>query len=198
MIRLNDSSSWTRGWLLSVTVFSLVVAGCGDDEKPTKTTPKTAPKTAPVAAPAATEVETSTPTEALVEAEPEYVYTPIGKRDPFRTPFVEVVAVAGGDDPDRRTLTELQKWGVEQLKLQATITGTSAPFAMVVDPKGKGHVLRRGTLVGKNWGKVTAIKANCIVITEQLRDATGAVSAHPLTRCLPLTEREKQMAGQIN
>ena len=44
------------------------------------------------------------------------------------------------------------------------------PRALVEDPDGIGHVVDIGTLIGKNWGKVTQIKPEEIVITEEYRD----------------------------
>ena len=38
------------------------------------------------------------------------------------------------------------------------------------DPDRIGHVMEIGTYIGKNWGKVTQIKPEEIVITEEYRD----------------------------
>ena len=45
-----------------------------------------------------------------------------------------------------------------------------APRAMVEDPEGVGHIVELGTLIGKNWGKVTQIKPTELIITEEYRD----------------------------
>ncbi len=182
---------------------------CGDEPPRRAAAPAPSPQTAAAAptnagttaaeAEAALEAE-SAKTDVVEEVvEAEYVYNPIGKRDPFRSPFVDVVVIDPGDGGEKGTRKSgpLQRWGVEQLALRATITGTGSPMAMLVDPDGVGHVVRRGALVGKNWGKVTAIRRDCIVITEQLRDASGAVTAVKSQRCLPKTDREIKMEKQL-
>ena len=181
---------------------------CGD-EPPKRAAAAAAPTAGGGAAPAtggttageaeaalAAEAGSAETAEEAVEAE--YVYNPIGKRDPFRSPFVDIkVVISGNRDEGTRPRGPLQRWGVEQLALRATITGTGTPMAMLVDPENVGHVVRRGALVGKNWGKVTAIRRDCIVITEQLRDASGAVTAVKSQRCLPKTDREVKMERQL-
>jgi len=128
---------------------------------------------------------------------PEYVYSPIGKRDPFRSPFADLhtaPTVKKGGRPQ----TPLQQWGLEQLTLKATITGTSSPMAMVVDPNGRGWTVHRGTLIGKHWGKVTAITKDCIVITEQVRDASQAVSSVKQQKCLPKDQKDLDFQKQFD
>jgi type IV pilus assembly protein PilP len=103
-----------------------------------------------------------------------YVYTPIGKRDPFQNVFAvkEVTAVKV---PGRKP-TPLQRWSLDQLKLSFVMTGTSSPMAMVDDPEGRGWPVRVGDFVGQNWGKVTSIQRDLIVVTETITDhATGRV-----------------------
>ena len=179
---------------LSLLLLSLLPA-CGSDRPPPRPAQKKkATKPAPTEE-AAAAVEAKKDEDEDVE--PEFVYSPVGKRDPFKSPFKEETVIERGEREQGRPLTKLQRWDLEQLKLQAVITGTSHPMAMVVDPEGVGHVVRRGTLIGKNWGKVTAIRRDCIVITEQIRDATGAVSSVRQERCLPKTEREREFERQF-
>ncbi len=186
---------------MGVTLFALALLGllsaCGSDRPPPRPAAKKAAASKPAAAPTAEETGPEQDKEEKEEKEPEFVYSPVGKPDPFKSPFKEETVVESSEKGERRPLTKLQRWDIEQLKLQAVITGTSDPMAMVVDPEGVGHVVRRGTLIGKNWGKVTAIRRDCIVITEQLRDATGAVSSVRQERCLPKTERERDFERQF-
>ncbi len=102
------------------------------------------------------------------EAKPtkaEYSYNPIGKRDPFRS-FTSIEVVR----PDSIVASELQSWELDQLDLVAILWGIDAPVAMVEDPKGKGHVIRHGDLIGKKWGKVTQIRSDEVIVTEEFRD----------------------------
>ena len=137
-----------------------------------------APTKAPVA-------EKEAPTEPTVinEENLAYVYTPIGKRDPFRSLFEQLSL-----EEAEQQLTDLQKYELDQLKLVAIVSRIANPYAMVEDPEGKGHSLTRGTLIGKNWGRVSAITAECIYVKEEYRDYTGRKVANKTPKCLPKPE----------
>ena len=115
-----------------------------------------------------------------------YAYSPIGKRDPFRSFFEEFQNEANNTD-----LTELQRFEVDQLNLVAIVTGRATPYAMVQDPGSKGHTLTRGTLIGKNWGRVAQITVDCVVIKEEYRDYTGRKVTNTIDMCLPKPEELK-------
>ena len=85
----------------------------------------------------------------------------------------------------RSQLTELQRFEIDQLKLVAIVSRVATPYAMVEDPNAKGHTLTRGTLIGKNWGKVSQITGECVEIKEDYRDYTGRKQSNKLQLCLP-------------
>jgi len=134
-------------------------------------TPAPAPAEPPPAAPAG---------EAAAEGEIAYAYSPIGKRDPFRSPLEEF-----NREDQGQQLTELQRFEIDQLKLVAIVSRVATPYAMVEDPNSKGHTLTRGTLIGKNWGKVSQITGDCVEIKEDYRDYTGRKQSNKLQLCLP-------------
>ena len=113
------------------------------------------------------------PAEPVVE-EPEeeeetatrYSYNSIGKRDPFRSFIQKEVVVVGEGGP----LGPLQLHEIDAYRLRGIIWNIQAPRALVEAPDGIGHVVELGTLIGKNWGKVTQIKPEEIIITEEYRD----------------------------
>jgi type IV pilus assembly protein PilP len=115
-----------------------------------------------------------------------YAYSPIGKRDPFRSLFDQLRKEEGG-----QPVTELQTFEVDQLKLVAIVSRIATPYAMVEDPSGKGHTLTRGTLIGKNWGRVAEINPDCVVIKEEYRDYTGRKVTIKISVCLPKPEELK-------
>jgi type IV pilus assembly protein PilP len=119
-------------------------------------------------------------------AEIAYAYSPIGKRDPFRSLFDQLRR-----EEQSQQLTELQLFELDQLKLVAIISRIATPYAMVEDPNGKGHTLTRGTLIGKNWGRVSEINPNCVVIKEEYRDYTGRKVTNKPNLCLPKPEELK-------
>jgi Tfp pilus assembly protein PilP len=117
--------------------------------------------------------------------------TPIGKRDPFQNVFGNKennpVRVEG------RKPTPLQRWSLDQLRLSLTVTGTSSPMAMLEDPENRGWPVRLGDFVGKNWGKVTAIQRDQIVVTETITDhSTGRVYPQNIKIMVPESKDEER------
>ena len=104
-----------------------------------------------------------------------YVYLPVGKRDPFA---ILEFCPSGGDVPsnDGRVKTPLEKWGLDQLRLSLTVTGTATPMAMVEDPDHRGWPVRIGDFIGQNGGMVIGIHRDEVVVLETITDhATGRV-----------------------
>jgi type IV pilus assembly protein PilP len=155
-------------WLGVVVLTSLV--GCGDPV-PTNDLPA-APRKASVALEAEPEAPAADP----------YYYNPAGKRDPFQT-FLSSQARAGetlgADAPP------LQRWDVDKFLLRGIIWDTSAPTALLVDPEGVGHVVRVGTYVGRNWGKVSSISADGLVVTEEYQTLDGELVVNPVAIRFP-------------
>jgi len=184
---------------LTLLVFS--AAACGDEAPPptTDTPPGNAarglnrltgggatgePEPEPEPAPAAAPQDGVRATAD--DGEVPYAYSPIGKRDPFRNIFNRE-----GPQLSEQELTELQKFELDQLRLVAIVSRIPTPFAMVEDPTSKGHTLVRGTLIGKNWGQVSQIKENCVVVREEYRDYTGRKVTNRTPLCLPEPEELK-------
>ena len=189
----------------AVLVAALAAAACGDDAPPAASAPPSKAKSglnrmikgaedptkAPPAAtdtpppPAAPATPTGEAGDADV-AEIAYAYSPIGKRDPFRSLFDQLQR-----EEQSQQLTELQKFELDQLKLVAIVSRIATPYAMVEDPTSKGHTLTRGTLVGKNWGRVAQINPECVVIKEEYRDYTGRKVTNKSSMCLPKPDELK-------
>ena len=102
-----------------------LAAACGES-KPLP------PRPAPAGAAAAKPIIPAITEEPREAPQAIYVYTPIGKRDPFENVFA-VREMTKVKVPGRKP-TPLQKWGIDRLKLAMTMTGTSTPFAMIEDP----------------------------------------------------------------
>ncbi len=180
---------------IPILVALLVLAGCGEQvAAPTaSSTPKPAP--APAKKDPASAQDPAKQVEASVPMI-EYAYSPVGKRDPFRSVLDEKQGPQESGGPDTHNCGPLCKWELEQLKLVAVISGVSNPLAMVEDPNGRGYIVRRGTFVGKRNGKVTQIRAGEVVVTEIYKDQMGKPHINPVPIKLPTDEKEKSPEDQ--
>lgn len=69
-------------------------------------------------------------------------------RDPFRSFAREFVPV-GPQVQVVENQIKLREYALDELRLVAVIVGTGVPYAMVVDPTGRGTIIRRGDYVGR-------------------------------------------------
>jgi type IV pilus assembly protein PilP len=127
--------------------------GCSGDSAKTDDAKTAAPKVAkrPVAE------------EAAVV--PVYHYDPTDKVDPFRSYVRREVTF----DPDAAS-SPLERFDLTQLSLMGIIWGVDEPRALVRDPTGKGYIVRAGTPIGKNKGRILRIEDNKVVVKETYLD----------------------------
>ena len=117
----------------------------------------------------------------------EFYYNPVGKRDPFRS-YLTVLQESSSNSSNERTqrqLEDTETYELDQYRLTAIVSGTLNPMAMVEDPTGEGHVLKIGSRIGKNGGRITRITSDAIVIIEEFRAPTGERVRVPITVQLP-------------
>lgn len=144
-----------------------VLAACGAEKRA-----KPAPAKPAAAAVAAAPVAAAAPgAEAKKPDAPEWSYTSVGKRDPFRSFLAEMDR--GAASLTTRCATPLGRFELEQLKLVAVVTGLEDPVAMVEAPTGVGYALRRGACIGKNGGVVAAVRSGEVVVSEWAVRADG-------------------------
>jgi type IV pilus assembly protein PilP len=130
-------------------VLALGLAGCSPDKVLQAANTGSASAAPPVAAaPDAGPALAPAPIGRMEFAENDFVESD-RNRDPFRT-YVATFA------PPERTRTSqnqravvLGQFSIDELKLVAIVTGGDYPRAMVIDPGGKGWVLKRGDFVGR-------------------------------------------------
>ena len=109
-------------------------------------------------------------------------YSSVGKRDPFRPLSLKPKA----SQRARENLSPLERYELGQLKLVAIVWDIKEPKAMVEDGTGLGYVVKIGTLIGPNEGKVKAIKPTEVVIEEQVTDFYGARKSQEVSMKLPV------------
>jgi type IV pilus assembly protein PilP len=124
------------------------------------------------------------PHQALaVEPAGDPPYDAAGRRDPFRPPS----AGAGRHGAEPRT--PLQRYEIGQLKLVAIIYDTREPRAVLEDDEGIGFIVKVGTPVGLNDGRVQSIERGRVVIEESSVDFYG--EARPSNVVLELRAAER-------
>ncbi|MFC1610149.1 pilus assembly protein PilP [Myxococcota bacterium] len=169
------------GWAMGLGLG--LCLGCGEDSQQ----PAAQKETTPVANPTQAKPLTAEAMPPSTPAKPEQVwsYSPVGKRDPFRSYLADMGRSKGKKEKNPE---DTEMFELDQYRLTGLVTGTAQPKAMVEDPDGKGHVLRIGSRLGKNGGRITRIAVDGIVVTEEFRAPTGERIRVPIEIKLPQPE----------
>jgi type IV pilus assembly protein PilP len=69
-------------------------------------------------------------------------------RDPFRS-FAEAFVAESRSSAKSQRQVILEDFSLDELKLVGIVTGVTDARAMLVDPQGRGYVVRRGQFVGR-------------------------------------------------
>jgi type IV pilus assembly protein PilP len=111
-----------------------------------------------------------------------------GKKDPFKPDIAIKTVTAPSHDESKKALKEglpIHSFDVSQFRLIGVITGAKENQAMVIDPNGKGYVLKKGMTIGKNDGRVTSVSINGVDVIEQFKDDSGRVRKENIRITLP-------------
>jgi len=101
-------------------------------------------------------------------------YDPAGKIDPFEPLFREKPAVVKRSRRKKRIpRTPLERIDLSQLKLVGIILAPSGNRALVEESSGKGYIIKKGTYIGNNSGKVVQIKRDKVIVEEEFEDVFG-------------------------
>ncbi len=106
------------------------------------------------------------------------IYDPKGKMDPFEPLFREkpTVAMVKTKRKKRIPRTPLERIDLGQLKLVGIILASSGNKALVEESNGKGYVIKKGTYMGTNAGKVVQINKDKVIVAEEYEDVRGNVT----------------------
>ena len=107
---------------------------------------------------------------------PPAVYDPTGKTDPFVPLFQEKPVLPQKKTRRRIPRTPLERIALSQLKLTAIILAPSGNRALVQEASGKGYVIRNGTYIGLDGGKVVEIERGRVIIEEEIEDIVGKLT----------------------
>jgi type IV pilus assembly protein PilP len=105
------------------------------------------------------------------------IYDPKGKINPFEPLFTgkQTAGLTKLKRKRRVPRTELEKIDLSQLKLVGIILASNGNKALVEESNGKGYVIKKGTYIGTNTGKVVQIDNNKVIVAEEFEDYRGNV-----------------------
>ena len=114
------------------------------------------------------------------------LYNPTGKIDPFEPLFREKAIVAKKSKQIKRApRTPLERIDLSQLKLVGIILAASGNRALVEESSGKGYVIKKGTYVGTNGGKIVKIQKEIVTVEEKFEDVFGKIQSRQKELKLP-------------
>ncbi|MBK5276687.1 MAG: pilus assembly protein PilP [Desulfuromonadales bacterium] len=175
--------------IIAITFVMTLLSACNKNEKPDT-----------VAAPdkalaAKTTQQQAIPVQKLISSAIKLAPPSIGnqfdfsaKKDPFKPAIADKAVSASLPDNLKKVLQAglpIHSFDVSQFKLIGIVTGSTENKAMVIDPNGKGYVLKTGMTIGKNVGRVTMIGAGGVDVVEQFRDDNGRVRKEIIRITLP-------------
>jgi type IV pilus assembly protein PilP len=166
---------------------ALFFSGCNKKDNPVPAAPA-APTAAPVAQQQVTPVQKQISSVKLAPPPSGNQFDFSGKKDPFKPLVIaKSVSLPNQDDLKKQILAGLpiHSFDVSQFRLIGIVTGAKENQAMVVDPNGKGYVLKVGMTIGKNDGRVTVINAAGVEVVEQFKDDNGRVRKENIKITLP-------------
>jgi len=103
--------------------------------------------------------------EAALPVAAAYHYDPTDKTDPFKSYIRREVTLE-----NEETSSPLERFDLSQLIVMGIIWGAEEPRALIRDPTGKGYIVKAGTPIGKNKGRILRIEDNKVVVKETYLD----------------------------
>ena len=176
----------SRNAIIAATILLLLLAaGCSKKEAQAPS-PATSTKAEPAKVlPIPVQKQSSSATRAPSITGAQFDFST--KKDPFK-PFIAAKAAAPVAESLGKNLLPIHKFDVTQFRVIGVVTGGKENQAMVVNPNGKGYVLKTGMTIGRSEARVTAITSRGIEILEQFRDDNGRVHKQRSTITLPRKE----------
>ena len=119
---------------------------------------------------------------SALPAKSEPYYDPTGKPDPFQPPVLE----NSGDLKSRGAqVPPLQQFEVTEFELVGIVSGRGGNQALIQDASGKGYLIKVGTIIGKNHGRVVAIAERRILVEESIKDFMGREKSRTVPLKMP-------------
>jgi type IV pilus assembly protein PilP len=170
----------------AVFIVALIISGCGKKDQPPvivkqAAAPIVQPSVKPIQKPASSSVK-------LPPTQPSNLFDFSSKKDPFKPLLLAKTSIAPTPAELKKALLSglpIHSFDVSQFRLIGVVTGGKENQAMVVDPNGKGYVLKAGMSIGKNDGRITSITSGGVDVLEQFKDDNGRVRKENIRITLP-------------
>lgn len=192
---------------LALCLPAFLALGCEDEPAPSAALPSaTATATATARKPAAKRAAETAPPPKMEIVEAEFTESE-RSRDPFRSFSDFFKEEAKSAEKSQREVV-LSQFSIDELKLIGIVTRAEPAKAMLVDPGGMGHVVRRGQFVGRadivqaagrtgasyeiNW-RVDRIRDGDIVL---IREDPANPDVPSATRVIPLRPEGTDVRGR--
>ena len=127
-----------------------------------------------------------------------FEYAAMTERSPFE-PFVEVAGTGVSEAPDPARSPQPQElFPLGQLEMAGTLAGRGRTLALIRDPTGITHPLAVGDYLGRDHGRITAIRATGIDILELVEDGGGRWRARARTLDLNISRGPEEGPSQTD
>lgn len=123
--------------------------------------------------------------ESTSEDSENSLYSPVGKRDPFKPPSDK----NAGRDP--ASVRPIERYSIEQLRLVAILKGAGNARAMFVDPNGGSFIVSETDIIGREQAIVSLIKEFTVLLTEETVNYRGDRELYERVVSLPLDDEKK-------
>jgi type IV pilus assembly protein PilP len=102
-----------------------------------------------------------------------FIYEPSGRRDPF-IPLVDVSRKKESSKKSPRVLGTLESYDIPDFNVIAIVDkGEGKNSGLLLAPDNKTFVVKVGTVIGLNKGKVMNISKDRIIVKENIKDYKG-------------------------
>ncbi len=169
--------------LIVVLLLGMALVGCAKKQQPPPPQAAT-PKPTVAATPASVPVQQQASSAKAGQVQFDFS----SKKDPFK-PFATMVMPAspavGGKVGKPEEVLPIQRYDVTKFKVSGIIVGLKENSALIIDPKGKGYVVKEGMLIGENNGRIVRIAPTYLEVTEQYREENGRIRKRTTRLTLP-------------
>ena len=82
-------------------------------------------------------------------------------------------------------LLPIQSYEVSKFKVAGIIAGLRENQALVIDPNGKGYVVKAGMQIGNANGRISRITSSSVEVVERYREGGGRPKSRTIVLTLP-------------